>query len=73
MSPRSGPRTDQAGFSVESGTARYVVRDPNKLTLNQWHHIVGVREGESLRQELAALVADYFSAGMETLRYGSAP
>ena len=30
-------------------------------------------EGESLRQELAALVADYFSAGMETLRYGSVP
>jgi len=30
-------------------------------------------EGESLRQELAALAAEYFSAGMETLRYGSAP
>lgn len=47
--PGSGARTDQAGFSVESGTARYVVRDPNKLTLNQWHHIAGVREGESPR------------------------
>ena len=28
------------------------------------------REGEGLRQELAALVEEYFSAGMETLRYG---
>lgn len=28
------------------------------------------RGGESLRQELTALVAEYFSAGMETLRYG---
>jgi HD-GYP domain-containing protein (c-di-GMP phosphodiesterase class II) len=28
------------------------------------------REGEGLRHELAALVEQYFSAGMETLRYG---
>jgi HD-GYP domain-containing protein (c-di-GMP phosphodiesterase class II) len=35
------------------------------------HERYAGREGEDLRQELAALVADYFSAGMETLRYGS--
>ncbi|MBP1775974.1 MAG: hypothetical protein H6Q86_1980, partial [candidate division NC10 bacterium] len=28
------------------------------------------REGEDLRNELAALVEEYFSAGIETLRYG---
>jgi HD-GYP domain-containing protein (c-di-GMP phosphodiesterase class II) len=28
------------------------------------------RDGEGPRRELAALVEQYFSAGMETLRYG---
>jgi HD-GYP domain-containing protein (c-di-GMP phosphodiesterase class II) len=31
------------------------------------------REGEDLRQELVAVVEKYFSAGMETLRYGDEP
>jgi HD-GYP domain-containing protein (c-di-GMP phosphodiesterase class II) len=35
------------------------------------HERYAGREGEDLRQELADLVAEYFSAGMETLRYGS--
>ncbi len=34
------------------------------------HERYAGHEGEDLRQELAALVAEYFSAGMETLRYG---
>jgi HD-GYP domain-containing protein (c-di-GMP phosphodiesterase class II) len=35
------------------------------------HERYAGREGDGLREELAALVAEYFSAGMETLRYGS--
>jgi HD-GYP domain-containing protein (c-di-GMP phosphodiesterase class II) len=35
------------------------------------HERYAGRDGDGLREELAALVAEYFSAGMETLRYGS--
>jgi len=34
------------------------------------HERYAGREGEDLRNELAALVEEYFSAGIETLRYG---
>ena len=34
------------------------------------HERYSGREGEGIRQELADFVAEYFSVGMETLRYG---
>jgi hypothetical protein len=45
----SGPFTNQASFGVEIGTSRFAARDPENLTLDEWHHVAGVRKGERLR------------------------
>jgi HD-GYP domain-containing protein (c-di-GMP phosphodiesterase class II) len=38
----------------------------------QLHAKYAGREGDDLRQELVAVVDQYFSAGLESLRYGGA-
>lgn len=41
--------SDRPGFHVEVGTTGHTARSPDELTLNEWHHLVGVREAERLR------------------------
>lgn len=44
-----GTQTDRPHISVEVGTTIYAAVSPDLITLDEWHHIVGVREGQSLR------------------------
>jgi hypothetical protein len=55
--PSSGARTNQPGFAVEIGNARYVARSPDDLTLDEWHHVVGVRDAERLRLYVDGVLA----------------
>lgn len=38
---------DNPAFTVEIGPTRYRVVDPQEITLNEWHHVAGVREGHT--------------------------
>jgi len=73
--PYKKPLTfEEAMELLEQGRERHfdpTILDAFAKIARGLHDRYAGHEGESLRQELAALVADYFSAGMETLRYGS--
>jgi hypothetical protein len=43
-----GQNDNKPTFSVEVGTARYRAASPDEISLNAWHHLVGVRNGGSL-------------------------
>jgi hypothetical protein len=51
-------QTDQVGFVIESGTTVYAARSPDPVSLNEWHHLVGVRLNESMRLYLDGVVVD---------------
>lgn len=44
-----GTQTDRPHISVEVGNTIYAAVSPDLITLDEWHHIVGVRDGQSLR------------------------
>ncbi|MDJ0847275.1 MAG: LamG domain-containing protein [Myxococcota bacterium] len=44
-----GTQTDRPHITVESGGVLYSAVSPDLITLDEWHHIVGVREGRGLR------------------------
>lgn len=44
-----GTQTDRPHITVEVGNTSYSATSPDLITLNEWHHIVGVREGQELR------------------------
>jgi hypothetical protein len=45
----TGAGDDQPTFYIESGTTSYAATSPDNITLNEWHHIVGVRDGSFIR------------------------
>ena len=50
--------SDRPAFAVEAGGAIHRITAPDALTLDTWHHLVGVRAGQSLRLYVdGALVA----------------
>lgn len=50
LNPATGfPQVHKAGFVIEtSSTGGYGINDPNTFTLNEWHHLAGVRSGNTL-------------------------
>jgi len=50
LNPASGfPQVHKASFVIEtSSTGGYGVNDPNTFSLNSWHHLAGVRKGNTL-------------------------
>lgn len=48
LSLLNGPNDDQPTFAVEIGGTSYAVTQPSELILGNWHHLVGVRRGNSL-------------------------
>ena len=45
----NGNNTDYPAFSIESGTTIYKVVSSGELTLEEWHHVVGVRDGDNIK------------------------
>ena len=50
LNPASGyPQEHRASFVIEtSATGGYGVNDPNTFSLNEWHHVAGVRKGNNM-------------------------
>lgn len=42
-------QNDNPTFAMEVGSTAYVVRSPAPITLSEWHHLVGVRDGNNMR------------------------
>ena len=40
---------DVPGFGIQSGTTSYTATSPEQISLNAWHHLVGVRSGGTLK------------------------
>ena len=49
QAPSNGIETDIPGFIVEVGTSIFRVDSSDPLTVGVWHHVVGVRDGDTLR------------------------
>ena len=49
---------DTPAFSVEIGTSKYKVMDPQEISLNEWHHVVGVREGQAVALYVDGVLVD---------------
>ncbi len=49
---------DTPAFTVEIGTTRYKVVDPQEISLNEWHHVVGVREGQTTSLYVDGVLVD---------------
>jgi hypothetical protein len=49
---------DHPLFSIQSGATSYLTCSPDLITLNEWHHIVGVRNGESMRIYVDGVLKD---------------
>jgi hypothetical protein len=45
----SDGETDKFFFAIESGSTSYTVVDPDTHSLNNWYHVVGLREGTNLK------------------------
>ena len=58
----SGANNDQPEFAIESGTTIYFAASPTNLTLNAWHHLVGVR-----RQSVLELYVDGFFISQQSI------
>jgi hypothetical protein len=50
LNPASGfPQVHKASFVIETNsTSGYGINDPNTFTLNEWHHLAGVRSGNTM-------------------------
>lgn len=48
LSVGSGIDTDNPSFAVEILNAKYKITAPAEITLHEWHHVVGVREGSAI-------------------------
>ena len=53
---------DTPAFIVEIGSTRYWVVDPQEITLNEWHHVVGVREGQTTSLYVDGVLVDVNSS-----------
>jgi len=53
-----GAYGDNPVFVVEIGTSRYSAADPQEMSLNAWHQVVGVREAETLSIYVDGILAD---------------
>jgi hypothetical protein len=59
LSVGSGLATgDTPSFAVEIDTTRYKVIDPQSISLNEWHHIVGVRKGQTISIYVDGVLVD---------------
>jgi len=55
----SGSATgDTPAFTVEIGMTRYKVLDPQEISLNEWHQVVGVREGQTTSLYVDGVLVD---------------
>ena len=55
----SGSATgDTPSFSVEIGSTTYKAMDPQDITLYVWHHIAGVREGQTISIYVDGILVD---------------
>lgn len=62
LSVASDAATDTPSFAVEIGADRYKVIAPQNITLNEWHHIVGVRRGETISLYVDGVLVDESSS-----------
>ena len=62
----NGQNNDEANFAIEAGTVLYAARSPNNLTLNVWHHLVGVR-----RQSMLELYVDDAFVSQQSIPTGT--
>jgi hypothetical protein len=53
---------DKPSFTVEIGTTKYKVQDPQEITLNEWHQVVGVRKGQATSLYVDGVLVDVNSS-----------
>lgn len=52
---------DPGHFTIESGTTRFQAQGDNPVQLNEWYHLVGMRDGDSIRYyENGVLIASTY-------------
>ena len=49
---------DTPSFTVEIGTTKYKAQDPQEISLNEWHHVVGVKEGQTISLYVDGVLVD---------------
>jgi hypothetical protein len=62
LSVASDWATDTPSFAVEIGSDKYKVIAPQNITLNEWHHVLGVRRGQTLSIYVDGVLVDESSS-----------
>ena len=49
---------DTPSFDVEIGTNKFKIIDPHEISLDEWHHVVGVRQGQTISLYVDGVLVD---------------
>lgn len=53
-----GVTGDTPSFDVEIGTNKFKIIDPQEISLDDWHHVVGVRQGQTISLYVDGVLVD---------------